>query len=1012
MQSQNEPGGNNNSSRNDLFDLSWKPDVPPPKPLPNISTPNLSQPPTPGNKGSISSIRSLRDKARWRGLEQDDFGLVFPKESNSPRQPPILTSSTSSNLPHTSPSTPFVSTIPSSSSSFLPSLSQTNVLPTYSSDFTPTSTLDLTSTPSFPSFSNTDTNGQAQSDLGIGSSSSSTTTTNLNLNLSSTTLLHKQSTESNSQINYSSGSPRTSSFFDVSSSFPSPLPSPLILSRASSSSTNNINTNNNSLRSDRREPPPALSPLHQSPTLPGGGPGWQPPRPKGSENVKLRLINNPSYLLGEGRYASVFLASYSRVNKSDPLVRRSKERLTFNGRVNEKQENGKGANLENGQTPQETRDGTVDLSPNKDSDTGVEIRKPTEKEEEKEREINPSGDGYIGGKWKLCAAKILSPDRESQTMGLREAFFLSRLTAETSPSTTSRKLGNGIRASSPLRSRFSSSISSTPSTPGTPGTPSTPDITKSTSSPFDTLGIPGLPKVSQSLRLNDPGDHSSHEETIHGRTSHINGEKEVDNTHQFENPNKWKSPDKGKVYIIKLLAVKEDQETKQRPDKVHGRSTSDMIDLSRSPSRHRATTLQRGDPRDPRLLRLEGDNGLSSSPSMPSLADAARNQTGHTPARLVLLLEYASLGTLDRLLRTSPDLVGRQLWERWARQGAEALEWVHGKGVAHADVKPGNILLTSALDIRLSDFGSSLLIHPSHPPTDGLGLGTLPFSPPELVDPSESFSFPVDIFAFGATLYQCLTGREPYRGMRSVEMMHHVRQGDLWVWEERTRLGLETSHGPGISPYPSAWRTEVESGGIKRAGSLRLPKGRNPVNLNNILNVDAVVFGRPKLSRMSSAESLRASEDVVDSQRSSDSPGGLKSWTNWIKNSSISSSSSTSSSDPIDLLLVETDDISIPTTPTSTSKPVSRKTSLRAPQSRRTTMSSPLAHAPSPDLPQGEVNEPYEDGSPSMPFLNGEERVSEEVRQMLKEMLSPRAGHRPSAEEVVRRWEELGVGEE
>jgi serine/threonine protein kinase len=76
-----------------------------------------------------------------------------------------------------------------------------------------------------------------------------------------------------------------------------------------------------------------------------------------------------------------------------------------------------------------------------------------------------------------------------------------------------------------------------------------------------------------------------------------------------------------------------------------------------------------------------------------------------TPAlsRLVLILEHAPLGTMDRFLRTSPGLVGKRLWERWAVQTTEALSWVHGKGIVHADIKAGNLLVR----LDLTPSGSS-----------------------------------------------------------------------------------------------------------------------------------------------------------------------------------------------------------------------------------------------------------------------------------------------------------------
>ena len=126
------------------------------------------------------------------------------------------------------------------------------------------------------------------------------------------------------------------------------------------------------------------------------------------------------------------------------------------------------------------------------------------------------------------------------------------------------------------------------------------------------------------------------------------------------------------VYIVKMIAVKEDVDHRR----THSRSASDAGRLK--PARQRSSTLY---------------DELAPSPSLPALAQTARS----TPSisRLVLLLEHAPLGTMDRLLRTSPTLVGRQMWERWARQTVDALAWVHAKGVVHADIKPGNLLASA-----------------------------------------------------------------------------------------------------------------------------------------------------------------------------------------------------------------------------------------------------------------------------------------------------------------------------
>lgn len=267
--------------------------------------------------------------------------------------------------------------------------------------------------------------------------------------------------------------------------------------------------------------------------------------------------------------------------------------------------------------------------------------------------------------------------------------------------------------------------------------------------------------------------------------------------------------------------------------------------------------------------------------------------------------------------------------------------------------------LTADLDLRLSDFGSSVLIHPVSPPTDGLGLGTLPFSPPELVDPTRSFSFPVDMFSLGATLYQCLSGAEPYRGIRPVEMMHHVRKGSLWMHEERARMARMDPNADDVangSPFPSAWRADgqIDDRQPRRAGSLRLPLSSPH---------------RPRFGRMPSNETLRirAAQSQSVLRESPASTG-----TQQVHTASFFDGSSTE----------YTSSTVRPDTATSENKSAARV----------------LAYA-----------DPYSDDSPAMMYLDGQRRVEENIRAVLKDMVAQDPADRPTAEELVEIWDTLGV---
>ena len=104
---------------------------------------------------------------------------------------------------------------------------------------------------------------------------------------------------------------------------------------------------------------------------------------------------------------------------------------------------------------------------------------------------------------------------------------------------------------------------------------------------------------------------------------------------------------------------------------------------------------------------------------------------------------------------------------------ADALIAAHGKGIVHRDLKPANVMLTGT-GVKLLDFGLAQLRVPEaaglpavpvssvHGPTSaGLVMGTLPYTSPEQLR-GEKVDARTDIFAFGALLYEMLTGTRPF----------------------------------------------------------------------------------------------------------------------------------------------------------------------------------------------------------------------------------------------------------
>jgi serine/threonine protein kinase/Tol biopolymer transport system component len=117
-----------------------------------------------------------------------------------------------------------------------------------------------------------------------------------------------------------------------------------------------------------------------------------------------------------------------------------------------------------------------------------------------------------------------------------------------------------------------------------------------------------------------------------------------------------------------------------------------------------------------------------------------------------------------------------------AIQIADALATAHKAGIVHRDLKPSNIMLTKAgaklLDFGLAKTGASVLggtnvsILPTTPPVTQQGsiLGTLQYMSPEQLEGREADAR-TDIFAFGAVLYEMLTGTRAFSGKSQASLI-------------------------------------------------------------------------------------------------------------------------------------------------------------------------------------------------------------------------------------------------
>lgn len=110
------------------------------------------------------------------------------------------------------------------------------------------------------------------------------------------------------------------------------------------------------------------------------------------------------------------------------------------------------------------------------------------------------------------------------------------------------------------------------------------------------------------------------------------------------------------------------------------------------------------------------------------------------------------------------------------RDIADALEYAHQQGVIHRDIKPQNILIGTDGKPRITDFGLAKLANQDAELTgSGQIMGTAAYMPPEQATGKTNEAGPTaDVYALGATLYRCVTGRPPFQAASAMEILRQV----------------------------------------------------------------------------------------------------------------------------------------------------------------------------------------------------------------------------------------------
>jgi tetratricopeptide (TPR) repeat protein/predicted Ser/Thr protein kinase len=184
--------------------------------------------------------------------------------------------------------------------------------------------------------------------------------------------------------------------------------------------------------------------------------------------------------------------------------------------------------------------------------------------------------------------------------------------------------------------------------------------------------------------------------------------------------------------------------------------------------------------RDDTRQRLLREAQASASLDHPSIC--AVYEVGETPdGRGFIVMQYVEGETLAARLQRVPMTPRDAL--ALAAQIAEALASAHKRGIVHRDLKPQNIIITPSGRPKLLDFGLAKALQPAIGAAEtatvaaatvaGFVKGTPAYMAPEQVR-QEQIDGRTDLFALGAVLFECLTGRRAFDGGSAPELFGQI----------------------------------------------------------------------------------------------------------------------------------------------------------------------------------------------------------------------------------------------